>query len=194
MKKIKPLLLKTFIIFTIVILPIIFLIFYSKDHTFIKQSHPLPISYNKYFKEGYTLLYIGYTGCSTICVPRLTEISTIQRVLQDRNILNLHYLFLDLRDYGEDTSKDFLKAFEGKFNILNLNKNEKNSFLREINFYFSKSLYDNNEYEHNSYLYLLEKKRKGVTIVSTIMQYPFANDTTIDFIEKRVKDGTPQTK
>lgn len=190
MNKAKPFLLKTFILAIIIVVPILFLIFYSKEHTFIEQNQTLPEKYNNYFKDGFTLLYVGYTGCRTICVPRLTEISTIQRVLKDNGIKNLNYLFLDLRDYGEETSKDFLKAFEGKFNVLTLNKNNKIGFLKELNFYFTKSLYDEYEYEHTSYLYLLHKKRKSVKIVSTIMQYPFANDTTIEFIEKRVKDGT----
>lgn len=190
MNKIIPFLLKTFILTTIIIFPIFILVFYSKEHTFIEQNQKLPITYNNYFNNGYSLLYVGYTGCTTICVPRLTEISTIQRVLNDRNIENLNYIFLDLRDYGDATSKDFLKAFEGKFEVLSLTKNDKSNLLKELNFYFSKSLYDSNEYEHSSYLYLLEKKENSVNIISTIMQYPFLNDTTIDFIVKRVKNGT----
>jgi len=183
----KNIFFKFAIVIIIVIFPIVILFFYSKEHTFVEQEKILSQEYSKYFKSQYTLLYVGYTGCVNICTPRLTEIATIQRVLSDRGN-EIDYMFLDLRTLGDDVSRDFLKAFHGNFELLSLDENLKNKFLRELGFYYSKSLYDRNEFEHSSYLYLIEKNGSEIKIVSTIMQYPFVNDVTIDFLDKKVNN------
>jgi len=177
--------LKSIILIIIILLPIIVALKFSKTHTYIEQDQKLlPIIANK-LKQKYTLLYVGYTGCINICTPRLQEISTIQRVLKDKGD-TIGYMFLDLRTLGDDVSGDFLKAFYGDFEVLSLKKDDKSKLLKQLQFYFTKSLYDTNEFEHSSYLYLLEKEKDQVQLIATIMQYPFTNKETIEFLHKRV--------
>jgi protein SCO1/2 len=179
------------ILVIIVVMPIVILLLNSKEHTFIEQDKILSKGYNQYFKEEYTLLYIGYTGCVNICTPRLTELSTIQRVLNDKGN-KINYMFLDLRTLGDDVSRDFLKAFEGSFEVLSLDEDKKNQLLRELEFYYSQSFYDSNEFEHSSYLYLIQKEDDKVKLVATVMQYTFLNDNTIDFLHKKVNNETKE--
>lgn len=188
MGKNKKLFYKLFILFIIIFLPIVILFFYSKSHTFIEKNKSLSKEYLNYFSDGYTILYVGYTGCTTVCMPRLNELSNVQRVLNDRGYKNIEYLFLDLREFKKQDSEDFLKAFYGKFNVLFLKENLKKKFLRELEFYFSKSLWNSNEFEHTSYLYLIKKQKDNLQLNGVVMQYPFLNDTTIEFIQKWVKN------
>lgn len=181
----KSFFIKVIILIIILIIPVVILLVYSKKHTFVEQEKILSKQYSKYFKDQYTLLYVGYTGCVNICTPRLTEIATIQRVLADRNT-NINYMFLDLRTLGDDVSRDFLKAFHGNFELLVLDETKKNLFLREMGFYYTQSLYDSNEFEHTSYMYLIKKDGNEIKLVATVMQYPFLNDKTIDFLQKKV--------
>lgn len=182
---------KLVILAIILVVPVVILLLNSKEHTFIEQDKILSKIYNQYFKREYTLLYVGYTGCVNICTPRLKELSTIQRVLNDRGN-EINYMFLDLRELGDDVSCDFLKAFEGSFEVLSLDESKKNQLLRELGFYYSQSLYDSNEFEHSSYLYLIQKEDDQVKLVATVMQYPFLNDNTIDFLHKKVNHGTKE--
>ncbi len=187
MKLNKNLFLKLFILALIILGPVVILLHYSKEHTLVEQNKILSPQYIHYFKNRYTILYVGYTGCINICTPRLKEISEIQRVLNDRGA-KIEYMFLDLRELGDDVSGDFLKAFRGDFKILSLEENSKNHFLQQLGFYYARGLYDKNEFEHSSYLYLIENNGKELKLITTIMQYPFLNDTTIDYLEKKVKE------
>lgn len=185
MKITKNLFLKIIIICIIIIIPIVILFVYSKEHTFIEQNNRLSSEYKQYFNSKYTILYIGYSGCRYVCTPRLKEISTIQRVLNDRGD-KVEFKFLDLRVLGDDISRDFLKAFEGEFTVLSLDNSKKKKLLRELNFYYTRALYDSLEFEHTSYLYVIKKVAGEINLVATIMQYPFLNDKTIEFLHRKV--------
>lgn len=176
---------KLLLIFALILIPVVVMVIYSGKNTSVDTQNKLSQKFAPYFSDGYTILYIGYTGCVNICTPRLFEISTLQRALEVES-KKTNYMFLDLRNLGKNVSEDFLKAFDAKIGVLELSKTMKSELMRELNFYSATSLYDSNEFEHTSYLYLIKKEKGKIVHIGTIMQYPFDNTNTIEFLKNKV--------
>jgi protein SCO1 len=185
----KDFYIKSLLVLCLSIAPIFIAFFYNNEKTFSQNETQLSNKFLRHFNKKYTLVYIGYTGCINICTPRLFEVSNLQRALDIKKYgSNLEFMFLDIRTLGDGTTKDFLKAFDAKIDVLSLDDKAKQEIIRELNFYFARSLSDSNEFEHTSYMYLIEKRENEVFHIATIMQYPFDKKSTIEFIKNKVSD------
>jgi protein SCO1/2 len=185
----KSITLKYTFLIIFILLPILVAFFIVKDHTYFTKEKKLDPIYFEDFNDGYTLFYIGYTGCRTICTPRLEELSIIKRALIQEGI-NIDYVFMDLRDIPIDHSLTFAQAFDMDFRAVKITKKQKKSLMRKLNYFSEKSLVDSTEFEHTAHLYLIKKTDQEVILDTVIMQYPYNDETTLDYLKERLKNDS----
>ena len=106
------------------------------------------------------LLYFGYVGCKTICVPSLTEIDKIYMKLDKNEQQNIKVYFINLLDViDKELPTLFAHYFNKDFKGVYLDKQELSSISNQFDVVFSKSLSDKYILNHSGYLYILLKDK-----------------------------------
>ena len=139
-------------------------------------------------KANIVLLYFGYVGCDTICVPSLSEINTIYSQVSNKKNISVYFVNL-LTNIDKDLPQLFASHFNKDFKGIYLNSNELKITASNFNVNYSKSLTNNYELNHAGYLYLLEKdiitqKYKQKYIYTS---RPYATQLIIKDINKLLK-------
>ena len=112
----------------------------------------------KYLKDetsDIVLLYFGYVGCDTICVPSMTEINEIYNKINNKNV-KVYFINL-LVNLDQNLPQLFAEHFNENFKGIYLDKKELLKVTSQLNVVFSKSLVDKYELNHAGYLYILQK-------------------------------------
>jgi len=102
------------------------------------------------------LLYFGYVGCSTVCLPSLSEINTIySQTVKNKNV-RVYFVNL-LTNTGTEAAQIFATQFNADFKGIQFDKNTLKKVTSEFDVVYSQSPFDDYELNHAGFLYLLEK-------------------------------------
>lgn len=120
------------------------------------------------------LLFFGYSGCDDICTPRLYSLAEFFKTLDDETLERVGVEFLDISVPSDETMPSrFAKFFNSNFDGIYLNKEIVRNYTKEFNVYFSKSITDQERYEHTAHLYLLKKHNGNKQIRYVYSSYPY---------------------
>ena len=102
------------------------------------------------------LLYFGYTYCPDVCVLALNRLNQLYSEV-DKNKVSIYFINL-LDEVSSKDTKDYVHSFNKNFNAIVLDKKELLNVTSHLKVSFSKSIFNKEEMNHSSFLYLLEKK------------------------------------
>ena len=146
----------------------------------------------KYLKDetsDIVLLYFGYVGCDTICVPSMTEINEIYNKINNKNV-KVYFINL-LVNLDQNLPQLFAEHFNENFKGIYLDKKELLKVTSQLNVVFSKSLVDKYELNHAGYLYILQKDdtNNGYKQKYIYTTRPFKQNIIVEDINKLLKQG-----
>lgn len=131
----------------------------------------------------YVLLYFGYVGCTTICMPSLSELSDIYKKVNKKKF-SFYFVNL-LEDTNKQAVESFAKYFNKDFKSIYLNKSELNNIVNILKVKVLPSIIDKYEINHSSFLYLLEKEDKKYKQISVYTARPFDKEFIINDLNKK---------
>ena len=146
----------------------------------------------KYLKDetsDIVLLYFGYVGCDTICVPSMTEINEIYNKINNKNV-KVYFINL-LVNLDQNLPQLFAEHFNKNFKGIYLNKKELLKVTSKLNVVFSKSPVDKYELNHAGYLYILQKNNtnNGYKQKYIYTTRPFKQNMIVEDINNLLKQG-----
>jgi len=120
------------------------------------------------------LVFFGYSGCAKICTPRLQDLSKYYNSLNSQMRDKLSVVFLDIsQPEDKNLPKDFAAHFHEDFKGIYLSNDNLRVYTKAFQVYFAQSLFDPQEFNHSSNLYLITKN-KGIKKLRYIYNaYPF---------------------
>jgi len=131
------------------------------------------------------LLYFGYVGCRTICVPSLEEIAQIANHFA--NSRTVAFYFINISKNGKEAN-DFAKYFHKNITGLDLPSKDVSKLMSSLRAYSSASLSGDNEISHTGYLYLIKQNEiKNFTLKYMYYTRPFDKNSIIIDIKKELK-------
>ena len=135
------------------------------------------------------LLYFGYVGCDTICVPSMTEINEIYNKINNKNV-KVYFINL-LVNLDQNLPQLFAEHFNKNFKGIYLDKKELLKVTSKLNVVFSKSPVDKYELNHAGYLYVLQKNNtnNGYKQKYIYTTRPFKQNMIVEDINKLLKQG-----
>lgn len=156
------------LLFSIVLILFFIPSMFSKDISIIKKNTPIENKFINSFTDEGLILFFGYVGCTTVCTPRLSELSLLLNDIPDEVKNKYQFIFINLK-YSQysDQSDQFVKSFNDSFKGYTLSEEKTKKLAREFGSYYSASLSDKNEINHSNNLYFL-KKNNTQYILETI--------------------------
>lgn len=131
------------------------------------------------------LLYFGYVGCRTICVPSLEEIAKIYSKIDDRSKVSFYFINIS----EDETQADrFAKYFHKEFVGLQLPKKDVSSLMTTLRAYSSDPLIQGGDIYHTGYLYLITKSKiNDLTLKNMYYTRPFNEESIILDIKEELE-------
>lgn len=172
------------IFFTIAILLSIITItfsssFFSKNFLILKYNQKIKNPIFEQFEEKYLLVFFGYVGCADICTPRLSELSLLYKKLikaDTKSPKNIKILFVDIAGEKDPALPElFAKYFNEDFGGIWVDDVTKKQLIEEFNLRIEPSLFEEGEYNHGAFLYLLKREIGDKNIYTLKKVYTFAN-------------------
>jgi len=102
------------------------------------------------------LLYFGYVGCGTVCLPALSEINTIYSQTTQNKDVSVYFVNL-LTNIDAQSVKIFASQFNKDFQGIHLKEKDLKKITSKFNVVYTQSPIDDYEVNHAGFLYLLEK-------------------------------------
>lgn len=139
----------------IILLP--FISSYFLQDSYVKINREVKsVLFDKY-NEKNLLLFFGYVGCADICVPRLSELSSIYDDLKQRGI-QTKVIFINITELSDHELPDlFAKSFHKEFDGIYLKQDQLENLKREFDVYSAHALGDPEKINHTAFLYLLKR-------------------------------------
>ena len=170
----------------IMILPTFFSDTNSRYET--KQEIRLPLVLND--DKDIKLIFFGYSGCSDICAPRLEDLSKIYAGLDDSLKKRVGVEFLDISTpYDTTLPQIFATYFHKDFKGIYLDDKVLRSYTKEFSVYFSKSLMDENEFNHTTYLYIAKRDGSQKFIRYIYNTYPYNEEQIIKDLQGLINEN-----
>ncbi len=121
-------------------------------------------------KEKFALVYFGYVGCTTVCIPSLTEIAEIYKKLDEKN-LNIPFYFANI-DYKIPSNLPdiFAKSFDKRFNGIYNDSSQINKLKQDFNLLINESVL---EITHSSNLYLFKRENDSYKLYKIYITHPY---------------------
>lgn len=161
-------------------------VFSSNSSAKVEKEKLLKFDFLKNETSKIVLLYAGYVGCKTICVPSLQELNHIYKKVAEKKDLSVYFVNL-LDESNEEQVKRFSSYFNNDFKGVYLSKKEKINIFNNLNINYSKSLSDKLEINHSGYLYLLEKKEQNYYQKYIYTTRPFNEELIINDLKTLLK-------
>jgi len=130
-------------------------------------------------KSKYALVYFGYVGCTTICIPSLNEIQEVYKSLDEQN-LNIPFYFINI-DPKQDPELPqlFVSSFDKRFNGIYLNRLQLEILKKEYNLAISEGSI---EITHSSNLFLFKQKNNTLLLHKIYITHPYDEEKLIETI------------
>ncbi len=166
--------------------PLLMLSEYRQGKIFLNEPITLP-STMQTSPTRVILLFFGYVGCRTICVPSLFESAAIIEALTAQERQNVAFYFVDISKNQVD-SESFAHYFHSSFQGIQLPFEETLSFMKQLRAYRSDSLVSDGDIYHSGYLYLIKHDAKSQKSVLKTVYYtrPFETQTIVADIQKEL--------
>jgi len=103
------------------------------------------------------LLYFGYVGCKTICMPSLEELALVSDEFNDSKRVAFYFVNIAKKSEG---AKEYAQYFHENFIGLDLPPVETSKLMGDLRAYSSDSLSGDGEISHTGYLYLIKNSGK----------------------------------
>lgn len=132
-----------------------------------KVSIPFAVAEDK--KE--LLLYFGYVGCDTICMPALGEIARLYEDLPNKKEYQVYFINL-LKEGGG--ANDFAQFFHKDF--IGIDLLDAKGLQETLHVYHSDSLQGDGALSHTGFLYRLQRSKDLFILKSIYVQRPFDID------------------
>lgn len=121
-------------------------------------------------KKDYALVYYGYVGCTTICIPSLKEIIDLYKKIDERN-LDIPFYFVNIDPtIDPELPNLFVKSFDKRFNGVYLDNEQLKIEEKEFNLLISKGKLEIN---HSSNLYLFKKTNSRFLLDKIYITHPY---------------------
>ena len=154
----------------IVILPS----FYSKDSFYIDHEQKLELDLLLDGKEDVELVFFGYAGCLAVCTPRLEAIKQWYQTLTEKEQQRVTLRFFDLSIPKDPKVPDiFVKGFHKNFKGIYLNESVLRDYTQAFSVYFSDSLFEDNEIDHSTFLYITKRDKHNRYLKAIYTAYPY---------------------
>jgi len=167
----------------------IFLIIFSGNFTdntsIIKQNKKIEAKLFGQYNNDYLFVFFGYVGCTDICTPRLTELSSIYDKLTKEHNIDIDTVFINLiKLEDKELPQLFASYFHEDFDGFYINNANITFLENEFNIYSSPSLFRDGEYDHTSFLFLLKKVNNEYYLKRIYTNSPFDKDKIVNDILK----------
>lgn len=124
--------------------------------------------------KNFSLVYFGYVGCDTICMPSLIELNKLKILLDKSNLSDIDIYFVNIQPtLDKDIVDTFAKSFNNNFMGIYLNNEELKKISYVFNLKYSNVLLNNYEVEHTGYLYLVKKSESSFILLNMYTNRPF---------------------
>jgi protein SCO1/2 len=135
------------------------------------------------YDEKVLLLFFGYAGCVDICTPRMEEVATIYREVNQKSDVGV--LFINLLPLEDQNVADgFAKYFDASFIGFYPGEKELRKLREEFNIYFARSLLEADEYDHTAFLFMLVKEADGYHLKGIYTRVPFDKEMVLADIRR----------
>ena len=142
--------------------------------------------FDKYESE-FVFVFFGYVGCADICTPRLEELSNIQIELKNR--VEIETVFVNLTKLQDhELPQLFASTFNKEFNGVYLNSEELREVKSEFGIYGASSLMSDEEFDHTSFLFLLQKIDDRFYLKRIYTHVPFSKEIIIEDVIGNLND------
>lgn len=133
------------------------------------------------------LLYFGYVGCRTICVPSLSEIAQVFNTLSSDEKKSVVFYFVDISKEKVD-SESFAYYFHKSFQGVHLSRDETLALMGQLHAYQSDALVSDGDVYHTGHLYLITRESPSDLFVlkSIYFTRPFDTQNIITDIQKEL--------
>lgn len=146
----------------------------------IEKEVVLELDFLKEETAPLVLVYFGYVGCETICIPSLQEIAEIYKSVGSRDVKVYFINLIELDD--KELPKRFAEFFHEDFIGLYLEPKELQKVVQIMNISYTKSITDKNELNHSGHLYLLKRENSAYTRKLIYITRPFDQEIVINDI------------
>lgn len=151
----------------------------------IDKNEVIQFDFLKEEKADIVLIYCGYVGCDTICVPSLTELSSMYKSL-DHTKIKVYFLNL-LKIIDPDLPNLFATSFDKTFKGIYLNDKQLQRVTKQLNLVYTRSLTDKYELNHSGYLYVLVKDKDRYRLKYIYTTRPFNQKLIIKDLNNLLK-------
>ena len=137
------------------------------------------------YESSVLLVFFGYAGCVDVCTPRLQELADIYRSIKANK--NVEVIFMNvISPTDPELPERFARFFHPDFQGIYPDEEELEILKKELDLYIVRSLFDEDEYDHTSFLFMLQKKKDGYHLRHVYMQAPFDKTLILQDIEQLV--------
>lgn len=144
----------------------------------IKNPPPSPW-FLKDEKSKYALVYFGYVGCTTICIPSLNEIKELYKSLDKINLyIPFYFVNIDPKQDPE-LPQLFVESFDKRFNGIYLTRNQLEDLEKQYNLAINEGSI---EISHSSNLFLFKQKDKKHLLNKIYITHPYDEEKLIETI------------
>lgn len=133
------------------------------------------------------LVFFGYVGCRTICVPSLGESAQIMETLSAKERESVAFYFIDISQNKVD-SESFAHYFHASFQGIQPPLEETLHFMKQLRAYRSDPLLPDGDIYHSGYLYLIKHETSTNAFVLKTVYYtrPFETKIIVEDIQKEL--------
>ncbi|MBN2816660.1 MAG: SCO family protein [Campylobacterales bacterium] len=164
-------------------LPLGMLSGHKQGRVLLNDTVTLPFEVKE--NERVLLLYLGYVGCQTICIPSLKESANIFNILPKREDVAFYFINISKEGVG---AKEFAQFFHEDFQAVQLPRKETLALMGELRAYSSDPLIEGGDLYHTGYLYLVKQVKKNEFILKAMyFTRPFEAETIISDIQKELE-------
>ena len=161
----------------------------DSDSGVIKLNQKISSPVFKKYDNKLLFVFFGYVGCADVCTPRLEELSKIYKDLNHKEEIDINTIFVNLiKLQDSELPQLFAEAFHKDFKGVYLKDDILRELKREFDIYISKSLFDDTEYEHTAFLFLLKKNKDDYYLKRIYTNVPFDKEIIIKDILGSLND------
>ncbi len=171
-----------FIILGLLGFPVSMLMGEKQGKVELNEKIDLPFPVNKEHKV--VVLYLGYLGCQTICMPSLEEIASVYTRLNTQEKVGVYFVNLSNDSEGLESFVDY---FHRDFIGIQPEVEERKYLIKTLHAYRSDPLREGGEISHTGYLYLIRHDGSGgFTLKTMYYTRPFDVPSIVNDIDKEI--------
>lgn len=158
--------------------------FFGKEVQSVKMDQPdISVPFLQHEKAKAVFVYFGYVGCTSICIPTLTNFAPMYRRIQ-KHYPDIAFYFVNLNPTQPKEWVDpFAKSFNPDFHGIYATKEEIERYERDFNLAIT---LDNGEMSHSSNLFLFLRDHDHYQLDRAYVTHPYPEQHILDDLEHSV--------